>query len=138
MHKIDHFLGDVLRWLCKLFLLSISCAVGRTERFIKRRLGVFSASCRSELHEIERPPDCPGTRVAEQVAPNENSLPHPFLDDNGINPVYQKDSVSGLLITLVSYLQALAFASCCTRRAGKHYTQTQTHKLVAQASIPFP
>ncbi|EKX50889.1 hypothetical protein GUITHDRAFT_103473 [Guillardia theta CCMP2712] len=25
------------------------------------------------------------------VAPNENSLPHPFLDDNGINPVYQKD-----------------------------------------------
>eukprot|EP00277_Geminigera_cryophila_P013879 CAMPEP_0179439744 /NCGR_PEP_ID=MMETSP0799-20121207/23361_1 /TAXON_ID=46947 /ORGANISM="Geminigera cryophila, Strain CCMP2564" /LENGTH=136 /DNA_ID=CAMNT_0021222435 /DNA_START=9 /DNA_END=419 /DNA_ORIENTATION=+ len=26
------------------------------------------------------------------VAPNENSLPHPFLDDNGINPVYQKDS----------------------------------------------
>jgi len=25
------------------------------------------------------------------VAPNENSLPHPFLDDNGINPIYQKD-----------------------------------------------
>lgn len=25
------------------------------------------------------------------VAPNENTLPHPFLDDNGINPVYQKD-----------------------------------------------
>ena len=25
------------------------------------------------------------------VAPNENSLPHPFLDDNGIDPVYQKD-----------------------------------------------
>jgi hypothetical protein len=34
--------------------------------------------------------------VAEQVAPNENSLPHPFLDDNGINPVYQKDSVSSI------------------------------------------
>ncbi len=26
-------------------------------------------------------------------APNENTLPHPFLDDNGINPVYQKDLV---------------------------------------------
>mmetsp|Transcript_48614 Transcript_48614/g.128536 ORF Transcript_48614/g.128536 Transcript_48614/m.128536 type:complete len:134 (-) Transcript_48614:222-623(-) len=25
------------------------------------------------------------------VAPNENTLPHPFLDDNGINAVYQKD-----------------------------------------------
>mmetsp|Transcript_46666 Transcript_46666/g.97677 ORF Transcript_46666/g.97677 Transcript_46666/m.97677 type:complete len:132 (-) Transcript_46666:266-661(-) len=25
------------------------------------------------------------------VAPNENTLPHPFLDDNGIDPVYQKD-----------------------------------------------
>jgi hypothetical protein len=30
------------------------------------------------------------------VAPNENTLPHPFLDDNGINPVYQKDLVSFL------------------------------------------
>jgi hypothetical protein len=28
------------------------------------------------------------------VAPNENTLPHPFLDDNGINPVYQKDKVT--------------------------------------------
>jgi hypothetical protein len=30
------------------------------------------------------------------LAPNENTLPHPFLDDNGINPVYQKDLVRNL------------------------------------------
>jgi hypothetical protein len=30
-------------------------------------------------------------------APNENTLPHPFLDDNGINPIYQKDLVRDFL-----------------------------------------
>ena len=37
--------------------------------------------------------------MCQQVAPNENSLPHPFLDDNGINPVYQKDSVRTACLT---------------------------------------
>jgi hypothetical protein len=31
--------------------------------------------------------------ICASSAPNENTLPHPFLDDNGINPVYQKDLV---------------------------------------------
>ena len=35
------------------------------------------------------------------AAPNENTLPHPFLDDNGINPVYQKDLVCSAVLILI-------------------------------------
>ena len=43
---------------------------------------------------------CAESIVCFVAAPNENTLPHPFLDDNGINPVYQKDLVRGFCFRL--------------------------------------
>ena len=109
----------------------LSLALSRACTLSRRR---FHYAFHSTLFTPSLPPPFPLSRTCVfQVAPNENSLPHPFLDDNGINPVYQKDSVYCVSVRFTYSL----FMDICTYICVYLHTRRTRYVVLCCVSVRF-